>query len=205
MEIRKENIESLDFDKGNGLIPAIIQDQLSGQILMLGYMNHSALERTFDSGRVTFYSRSKQRLWTKGESSGNFLALKHVETDCDHDTLLIRVDPIGPVCHTGSSTCFRDSNEQEFSFLHYLEQIIQNRKSQPSEKSYTSKLFAKGLNKIVQKFGEEAVETLIEAKDENKDLFINESADLLYHFLVLLAAKDIHLNEILDVLKGRHH
>ena len=192
-----------DFEKGEGLIPAIIQDADTQKVLMLGYMNEEALQKTQQEGRVTFYSRSKQRLWTKGESSGNYLEVKDIRIDCDNDTLLIKVNPSGPVCHTGADTCFSEKNEGS-AFLHQLESVIIDRKLNPDESSYTSSLFKKGINKIAQKVGEEAVEIVIEAKDDNKDLFLGEAADLLYHYLVLLAAKDIKLDEVLDLLKGRH-
>ena len=192
-----------DFEKGEGLIPTIIQDADTQKVLMLGYMNEEALQKTQQEGRVTFYSRSKQRLWTKGESSGNYLEVKDIRIDCDNDTLLIKVNPVGPVCHTGADTCFTEKNEGS-AFLHQLESVIIDRKLNPDESSYTSSLFKKGINKIAQKVGEEAVEIVIEAKDDNKDLFLGEAADLLYHYLVLLAAKDIKLDEVLDLLKGRH-
>lgn len=192
-----------DFEKGEGLIPTIIQDADTQKVLMLGYMNEEALQKTQQEGRVTFYSRSKQRLWTKGESSGNYLEVKDIRIDCDNDTLLIIVNPVGPVCHTGADTCFSEKNEGS-AFLHQLESVILDRKLNPDESSYTSSLFKKGINKIAQKVGEEAVEIVIEAKDDNKDLFLGEAADLLYHYLVLLAAKDIKLDEVLDLLKGRH-
>jgi len=192
-----------DFEKGKGLIPTIIQDADTQKVLMLGYMNEEALQKTQQEGRVTFYSRSKQRLWTKGESSGNYLEVKDIRIDCDDDTLLIKVNPAGPVCHTGADTCFSEKNEGS-AFLHQLESVIIDRKLNPDESSYTSSLFKKGINKIAQKVGEEAVEIVIEAKDDNKDLFLGEAADLLYHYLVLLAAKDVKLDEVLDLLKGRH-
>lgn len=192
-----------DFEKSEGLIPAIIQDTDTRKVLMLGYMNDEALQKTLEEKRVTFYSRSKQRLWTKGESSGNYLEVKDIRIDCDDDTLLIKVNPAGPVCHTGADTCFSEKNEGS-AFLHQLESVIIDRKLNPDESSYTSSLFKKGINKIAQKVGEEAVEIVIEAKDDNKDLFLGEAADLLYHYLVLLAAKDIKLDEVLDLLKGRH-
>ena len=192
-----------DFEKGEGLIPTIIQDADTQKVLMLGYMNEEALQKTQQEGRVTFYSRSKQRLWAKGESSGNYLEVKDIRIDCDNDTLLIKVNPVGPVCHTGADTCFSEKNEGS-AFLHQLESVIIDRKLNPDESSYTSSLFKKGINKIAQKVGEEAVEIVIEAKDDNKDLFLGEAADLLYHYLVLLAAKDIKLDEVLDLLKERH-
>jgi phosphoribosyl-AMP cyclohydrolase / phosphoribosyl-ATP pyrophosphohydrolase len=192
-----------DFEKSEGLIPAIIQDADTRKVLMLGYMNEAALQKTQDEGRVTFYSRSKERLWTKGESSGNFLEVKDISIDCDNDTLLIKVNPTGPVCHTGTDTCFTEINEGS-AFLHQLESVIVDRKNNPNDSSYTASLFKKGINKIAQKVGEEAVELVIEAKDDNKELFLGEAADLLYHYLVLLAAKDIKVDEVLKILKKRH-
>jgi phosphoribosyl-AMP cyclohydrolase / phosphoribosyl-ATP pyrophosphohydrolase len=193
-----------DFTKSpDGLIPAIIQDSKTQKILMLGYMNAEALKKTLDENRVTFFSRSKKRLWTKGEESGNFLNVNELLIDCDNDTVLIKATPLGPVCHTGSDTCFDEKNSSG-SFLPELEGIIGDRKNNPSEKSYVSSLFAKGLNKIAQKVGEEAVELVIEAKDDNEDLFKNEAADLLFHYLILLSAKGYSLSEIESVLKLRH-
>ena len=197
------NLENLDFKKGNDLIPVIVQDNDTAKVLMLGYMNRKALEKTQAEGRVTFFSRSKNRLWTKGETSNNFLDVISIIADCDKDTLLIKARPHGPTCHTGSDTCFQEKNESE-DFLHYLERIIANRKTASSESSYTASLFAKGINKVAQKVGEEAVELVIEAKDENKELFLGEAADLLYHFIVLLQAKEYSLDEVIEVLKGRH-
>lgn len=193
----------LDFEKGDGLLPAIIQDAATNKVLMLGYMNEAALEKTQKEQRVTFYSRSKQRLWTKGETSGNFLKVVNIAKDCDADTLLIKVNPVGPVCHTGADTCFKETNRSD-NFLLHLEQVIQDRRDNPSEKSYTTSLFKKGINKVAQKVGEEAVELVIEAKDNNKDLFMGEAADLMYHYLVLLAAKNYELKEVIEVLKERH-
>ncbi len=202
--IQQEIIEQIDFEKVNGLVPAIIQDSQTGKVLMLGYMNQEALKQTIQSRRVTFFSRSKQRLWTKGEESGNYLNLVTINIDCDNDTLLIKAQPEGPVCHTGTDTCWKEENKEQFGFLYVLEDLINDRKLNPQKKSYTSKLFKKGINKIAQKVGEEAVELVIEAKDSNDDLFINEGADLLYHLLVLLSKKDIPLNKIVEVLKSRH-
>jgi phosphoribosyl-ATP pyrophosphohydrolase/phosphoribosyl-AMP cyclohydrolase len=194
-----------DFSKDtNGLLPAIIQDFQTGKVLMLGYMNEESFAKTKDINKVTFFSRSKNRLWTKGEESGNFLEVVDIKLDCDNDTFLIKVKPVGAVCHTGNDTCWYEKNKDDFSFLHQLEKVILNRKNNPTETSYTSSLFKKGLNKIAQKVGEEAVEVVIEAKDNNDDLFKNESADLLFHLLVLFAEKDISLNEVVDVLKIRH-
>lgn len=195
---------TIDFDKYNdGLVPAVIQDNTTRKVLMLGFMNAAALEKTRELQKVTFFSRSKNRLWTKGEESGNFLLLKDIQVDCDNDTLLIKVDPVGPVCHTGADTCWNEQNTNDV-FLFQLESIIRERKNNPSEKSYTSSLFEKGINKIAQKVGEEAVELVIEAKDNNEDLFKNEAADLLYHYLILLQAKGHTLSEIQDVLISRH-
>jgi phosphoribosyl-ATP pyrophosphohydrolase/phosphoribosyl-AMP cyclohydrolase len=196
-------LEQLDFSKGDGLIPAIVQDHQTAKVLMLGYMNEESLKKTLEEKVVTFFSRSKQRLWTKGETSGNFLHLKSIKVDCDQDTLLLMVDPVGPVCHTGSDTCFDEKNEDS-NFLLHLQSVIQHRKDNPSEKSYTSSLFQKGINKVAQKVGEEAVELVIEAKDDNVELFLNEAADLIYHYLVLLTAKGYQLEDVLDVLKKRH-
>lgn len=197
-------INEIDFKKQDGLVPAIIQDAHSGIVLMLGYMNEESLKKTLETGKVTFFSRSKNRLWTKGEESGNFLNLKSIKSDCDNDTLLVKVEPVGPVCHKGTDNCWGENNEEQFSFLLELEAIIRDRKVNPKEGSYTNQLFKKGINKIAQKVGEEAVELVIEAKDDNRELFTNEAADLLYHLLVLLAAKDIPLNKIVDVLRKRH-
>ena len=194
---------SPDFSKyTDGLVPVIIQDAISSKVLMLGFMNAAALEKTKTEGRVTFFSRSKQRLWTKGETSNNFLLVKEIINDCDNDTLLIKASPTGPVCHTGADTCFKENNST-FS-LDKLEQVISDRKNNPSGASYTSSLFTKGINKISQKVGEEAVELVIESKDDNKEKFLGEAADLLYHFLVLLQAKGHSLNDVLDVLEKRH-
>jgi len=196
-------IENLDFKKVNGLMPCIIQDDTTQKVLMLGYMNEEALEKTQTEGKVTFFSRTKKRLWTKGETSGNFLNVKSIKADCDNDTLLIKVNPVGEVCHTGADTCFEETNEGD-KFLFDLEKVIQDRKDNPSEKSYTSSLFQKGINKIAQKVGEEAVEIVIEAKDNNDDLFLGEAADLMYHYLVLLVAKNKSLDDVISVLKERH-
>jgi phosphoribosyl-ATP pyrophosphohydrolase/phosphoribosyl-AMP cyclohydrolase len=190
-----------DFEKGDGLIPAIVQDSLTYEVLMLGYMNEEALQKTKESGLVTFFSRSKNRLWTKGETSGNHLKFISAKLDCDRDTLLIQAIPAGPVCHQGTDTCFGDSDAK--GFIYELEATIQDRKENPQDSSYTTSLFNKGMNKIAQKVGEEAVELVIEAKDDNDDLFKNEAADLMYHFLILLQAKDFSLNDIETVLKSR--
>lgn len=195
---------TIDFDKDNGLVPAIVQDWTTNKVLMLGYMNKEAFEQTQQSGKVTFYSRSKKRLWTKGESSGNFLLVKKVLVDCDQDAILVKAEPVGPTCHTGNDTCWNESNTGNVYFLDYLKNLIKDRKENPGSGSYTSSLFAKGINKVAQKVGEEAVELVIEAKDENADLFKNEAADLLFHYLVLLEAKGFDLDEIIDILKSRH-
>lgn len=186
----------------DGLVPTIIQDFATKKVLMLGFMNAESLAKTQETQRVTFFSRSRQKLWTKGETSGNFLHVKEILVDCDNDTILIKVIPLGAVCHTGADTCFDEKNETD-NYLFELEKTIQLRKLESSENSYTSKLFAKGINKIAQKVGEEAVELVIEAKDDNDELFKNEAADLLYHFLVLLAAKNIDLQDVIETLKER--
>ena len=196
---------TIDFEKGDGLVPVVVQDWKTGKVLMLGYMDNVALDLTEREGRVTFYSRSKQKLWTKGETSGNFLYVKEILSDCDNDTLLIKAEPAGPVCHTGADTCFNESNKPEsVAFINDLRAVIKDRKNNPSDKSYTASLFAKGINKIAQKVGEEAVEIVIEAKDNNNDLFKGEAADLLFHYLVLLEAKNIELDEVIAVLQERH-
>jgi phosphoribosyl-ATP pyrophosphohydrolase/phosphoribosyl-AMP cyclohydrolase len=194
-----------NFDKSpDGLLPAIIQDQWTGKVLMLGYMNAEALEKTQAEGKVTFYSRSKKRLWTKGETSENYLLVNDIALDCDQDAILIKATPRGPTCHTGSDTCWNEENEDKVLFISRLRSIIKDRKNNPSEKSYTTSLFDKGINKIAQKVGEEAIELVIEAKDDNKDLFLGEAADLLFHYLILLEAKDIKLDEVIDTLLERH-
>ncbi len=197
--------KELNFDKNTGLIPAVIQDSKTKQVLMLGYMNQQALEATRKSGKVTFYSRSKQRLWTKGETSGNFLKLDSLQADCDGDTLLIKAQPLGPTCHLGTDTCFGSENiENEIQFLQELQKIIGNRKRTAPEGSYTASLFASGINRIAQKVGEEAVEVVIEAKESNTQKLKEEIADLLFHLLVLLEHKEVSLAEVVDVLKSRH-
>lgn len=194
----------IDFNKGIGLVPVIIQDWSTNKVLMLGYMNEEALQKTIAEEKVTFYSRTKERLWTKGETSGNFLVVKEIISDCDQDTLLIKAEPKGPTCHTGADTCFDESNGTNALFLHYLQEVIKARKNSTADKSYTRMLFDKGINKIAQKVGEEAVELVIEAKDSDPDLFKNEAADLLFHLLVLLEAKEVQLEEVIDVLRDRH-
>lgn len=199
-------MKTLNFSKAaDGLLPAIIQDVNTRTVLMLGYMNEEALTKTKESGNVTFYSRSKKRLWTKGEESGNFLELVSIKEDCDQDTLLIQVKPKGPTCHKGSDTCWDSKNESSFGFLSELEATIKSRKENNSEESYVASLFRKGINKIAQKVGEEAIETVIEAKDDNEELFLNESADLLFHYMILLQAKGYTLTDIVSVLEGRSH
>jgi phosphoribosyl-ATP pyrophosphohydrolase/phosphoribosyl-AMP cyclohydrolase len=197
---------TLNFDKlSDGLLPVIIQDSATNKVLMLGFMNQEALDITLKTKKITFFSRTKQRIWTKGETSGNFLELVSLTADCDNDTLLAKVKPVGVVCHTGADTCFDEKNvEMPTEFINTLENIIKNYQQNPQENSYTSSLFKKGINKIAQKVGEEAVEIVIEAKDNNKDLFLGEAADLLYHYLVLLTAKNHTLAEVVDVLKQRH-
>lgn len=200
-----------DFSKSqDGLLPAIIQDAATDKVLMLGYMNAEALQKTQDEGMVTFYSRSKNRLWTKGETSNNFLFVQDILVDCDADTILVKASPAGPTCHTGSDTCFGEEKAQETkigeaAFLNYLQkEVIRDRKLNPTEKSYTSSLFALGVNKIAQKVGEEAVEVVIEAKDNDDDLFKNEVSDLLFHLLILLEQKNIDLDDVISVLRSRH-
>ncbi|CCH56663.1 phosphoribosyl-ATP diphosphatase [Fibrisoma limi BUZ 3] len=195
----------VNFDKSpDGLVPAVVQDAVTGKVLMLGYMNQEAYEKTQAEGIVTFFSRSKQRLWTKGETSSNFLHVHDILVDCDGDTLLIKAAPAGPTCHTGADTCFQEINQGKGQFLNYLQGVIRDRKQNPSDASYTTKLFARGVNKIAQKVGEEAVELVIEAKDDNDDLFKGEAADLLFHFLVLLEQKNLDLDDIIAVLQKRH-
>ena len=195
---------NINFDKDNGLVPAIIQDALTKNVLMLGYMNEEAVSKTRELGRVTFYSRSKGRLWTKGEESGHFLEFVDMKLDCDQDALLVQANPKGPTCHKGTDTCWSEANEPNFSFLNKLEGIIADRHDNPNDKSYTSSLFQKGINKVAQKVGEEAVEVVIEAKDDNEELFLNESADLLYHYLILLKAKGYQLSDVTNILEQRH-
>jgi phosphoribosyl-AMP cyclohydrolase / phosphoribosyl-ATP pyrophosphohydrolase len=191
----------IDFSKTNGLVPVIIQNYQNQQVLMLGYMNEEAFAKTQAEGKVTFFSRSKNRLWTKGETSGNFLNVKDILIDCDNDTILIKADPIGPTCHTGSTTCFKEETAK--GFLYELQQTIAQRIDENDLDSYTNKLFRKGINKVAQKVGEEAVELVIEAKDNNEELFKNEAADLLYHLLILLKTKGVKLEDVELVLKNR--
>jgi phosphoribosyl-AMP cyclohydrolase / phosphoribosyl-ATP pyrophosphohydrolase len=194
----------IDFAKySDGLAPAVIQDHMTHKVLMLGFMNQQALDKTMTDGKVTFYSRSKNRLWTKGEESGNFLYLKEIAVDCDNDTLLIKVKPQGPVCHTGADTCWMERNHSD-DFLYYLEDIISLRRKTEDGKSYVRDLIDKGINKVAQKVGEEAIELVIEAKDNNDELFLNEAADLLFHYLLLLNAKGHNLHSVVEILKSRH-
>ena len=196
---------NIDFSKSaNGLIPAIIQDSETKNVLMLGYMNDEAYKKTIETQKVTFFSRSKQRLWTKGEESGNFLNLVSIKNDCDNDTLLIQVKPEGPTCHKGTDTCWAEENKVNYGFISDLEATIKvRRENADAEKSYVASLFKLGMNKIAQKVGEEAVEVVIEAKDDNDDLFLGESADLLFHYLILLQAKGFQINDVVEVLKSR--
>lgn len=195
----------INFNKNkDGLIPAIIQDNQTKNVLMLGYMNQEAVDITIETNKVTFFSRTKNCLWTKGEESGNFLELISIKADCDNDTLLIKVNPVGPTCHKGTDTCWAEPNNQELAFLSKLEETISERKENAnSEKSYVASLFAKGINKIAQKVGEEAVEVIIEAKDSSDVLFLSESADLLFHYLILLQAKGFRLNDVVKTLQSR--
>ena len=195
----------IDFSKDNGLVPAIIQDATTKNVLMLGYMNQDAYDKTMKTGKVTFFSRSKNRLWTKGEESGNFLELVSIANDCDDDSLLIKVNPAGPTCHTGTDTCWKEENKASYGFFSTLEDVITERvANKDTKKSYVASLFSKGINKVAQKVGEEAVETVIEAMDTNDELFLYESADLLFHYLMLLQAKGFTLKDIEEELKGRH-
>src|SRR5690606_29724760 len=199
-------MENIDFNKNSdGLVPAIIQDYNTKNVLMLGYMSQEAYQKTIDTKKVTFFSRTKERLWTKGEQSGNFLNLVDIKLDCDKDTLLVYVNPVGPVCHKGTDSCWGETNELNLGFISELEAIITQRlNNKDNENSYVASLFRSGINKVAQKVGEEAVETVIEALNSNDDLFLNESADLLFHYLILLQAKGYKLNDIIEVLKGRH-
>lgn len=196
------DIEKLKFDE-KGLIPAIVQDANTGVVLMQAYMNRESLEETLKSGKVCFFSRSRQKLWTKGEESGNFLSLKTILADCDNDSLLVKAVPAGPTCHTGTDTCWGEVN-READFLFFLQRYLQKRKDDSPEISYTARLIQKGINKVAQKVGEEAVELVIEAKDDNEDLFLNEAADLMYHYIVLLITKGYGLEDVIKVLEGRH-
>lgn len=194
----------VDFAKfPDGLVPAVVQDYQTQKILMLAYMNEESLKKTEQTGLATFYSRSRKRIWTKGETSGNHLRLKQILVDCDHDSILLKVNPVGPVCHTGADTCWSEKNHKE-DFLYYLEHLIELRRNGIDENSYVKKLFSRGINKIAQKVGEEAVEMVIESKDVNQELFLNEAADLLFHYLILLQAKGCSLSDVTKVLEQRH-
>ena len=193
---------NIDFTKGNGLVPVVIQDNKTLQVLMLGYMNQEAYNKTKTENKVTFFSRSKNRLWTKGEKSGNFLNVVDIQIDCDNDTILVKVNPVGPTCHTGSTSCFKEETPK--GFVYALQATISKRIDDNDENSYTNKLYQRGINKVAQKVGEEAVELVIEAKDDNDDLFKNEAADLLYHYLILLKTKGFKFEEIENVLKKRN-
>ena len=195
---------SLDFDKMGGLIPAIVQDNNTGKVLMLGYMNEQAYKQTQETGKVTFFSRTKQRLWVKGETSGNFLNVVTILTDCDNDTFLIKAEPVGPVCHTGTDTCFGEKNEEDILFFKYLQDFIDKRHKEMPEGSYTTSLFNKGVNRMAQKVGEEAVETVIEATNGTIEGFIYESSDMIYHLTVLLTSKGYRLEDLARELKKRH-
>ncbi len=195
---------NIDFSKSNGLVPAIIQDYMTSKVLMLGYMNEEALKKTQETGQVTFFSRTKDRLWTKGEESGNFLNVKSINVDCDNDTLLIKVIPVGPVCHTGTDTCWGESNQGDISFLKFLQEFIEVRHAEMPEGSYTTSLFNKGINRMAQKVGEEAVETVIEATNGTEEGFLYEASDLVYHLIVLLRSKGYSLDDIGRELKKRH-
>jgi len=198
-------MKEIKFDLQTGLAPAVVQDAVSGQVLMLAYMNAASVKQTHESGLVTFYSRSRQELWVKGETSGNFLKFVSMAADCDGDALLVKANPVGPVCHTGSYTCWEEDKAKVSSldFLKQLEAVIHQRRSQSPETSYVARLFSKGINKIAQKVGEEAVEVVIEAKDNDDDLFLNEAADLVFHLMILLEAKDKGLEDVVTILKGR--
>ena len=195
---------NLDYNKTGGLIPAIIQDETTGKVLMLGYMNEESLAKTKDTGNVTFFSRTKQRIWMKGEASGNVLRVADILVDCDNDTLLIKANPVGPVCHTGEDTCFGEKNEDDFMFLRFLQDFIDKRYAEMPEGSYTTSLFNKGINRMAQKVGEEAVETVIEATNGTEDGFLYEASDLVYHLIVLLTSKGYRLDDLARELKKRH-
>ena len=194
---------NINFEKSDGLVPCIVQDNTTLQVLMLGYMNQEAVDKTIQTNKVTFFSRSKNRIWVKGEESGNFLDVKSILVDCDEDTILIKAEPIGPTCHTGSKTCWNEEETTGFGVISRLEEVISDRINNPSEKSYVSDLMSRGINKVAQKVGEEGVEVVIEALGTDDNLFLNESADLLFHYLILLQAKGFKMNDVVTVLKGR--
>ena len=198
------NTNQVDFGKNDGLVPVVVQDAQTLKVLMLGYMNREALEKTLASEKVTFFSRSKQRLWTKGESSGHFLLAKELLIDCDKDTILVKAEPQGTTCHLGDDTRFHEQNDSNTHFLDYLTEVIRQRRQRDPEQSYTAALFQKGINKVAQKVGEEAVELVIEAKDDDEERFLNEGADLLFHYMLLLEAKGRSLQDVIEVLKTRH-
>ncbi len=200
----KEEIKQLDFDKMGGLVPAIVQDCETQKVLMLGFMNEEAVCKTVETGKVTFFSRTKKRLWTKGEESGHFLLVKSIQKDCDRDTLLIQATPCGPVCHTGADTCFGDENYNDLAFIKYLQDFIDRRKAEMPEGSYTTSLFRSGVNRMAQKVGEEAVETVIEATNGSDERLIYEASDLLYHLIVLLTSKGYRIEDLARELKKRH-
>lgn len=202
--MNNEEIKQLDFDKMGGLVPAIVQDDVTQKVLMLGFMNKEALQKTLETGQVTFFSRTKGRLWTKGEQSGNYLLVKSIRKDCDNDTLLIKANPCGPVCHTGADTCFGETNADDFAFIRYLQDFIERRKAEMPEGSYTTSLFNSGVNRMAQKVGEEAVETVIEATNGSDERLIYEASDLLYHLIVLLTSKGYRIEDLARELKKRH-
>lgn len=199
------NSEPIFSKSADGLLPALIQDAKTRVVLMQGYMNQESYYRTLEENKVWFYSRSKKRLWKKGEESGNELIVEEILLDCDGDSILIKAHPKGPICHTGSDTCFNETNHADLNWILELESVISERRDNPSEKSYVASLFEKGLNKIIQKVGEEAIEVVIEAKDANSDLFLNESADLIFHFLILLKAKGHKFEDVIEILRARHN
>ena len=201
--MEKETVQ-LDFEKMGGLVPAVVQDDVTQKVLMVGFMNEAAFHKTLDTNRVTFFSRTKGRLWTKGEQSGNFLEVKSILPDCDNDTLLIKVTPCGPVCHTGTDTCFGEKNEVALSFIGYLQDFIERRKQEMPQGSYTTSLFQSGINRMAQKVGEEAVETVIEATNGTDDRLIYEASDLLYHLIVLLTSKGHRIEDLVRELQKRH-
>ncbi len=202
--MNKEEIKQLDFDKMGGLVPVIVQDDVTQKVLMLGFMNEEALRKTLETGKVTFFSRTKGRLWIKGEESGNYLLVKSVHKDCDNDTLLIKAEPCGPVCHTGADTCFGETNDDDFAFIQYLQNFIERRKAEMPKGSYTTSLFNSGINRMAQKVGEEAVETVIEATNGSDERLIYEASDLLYHLIVLLTSKGYRIEDLARELKKRH-
>jgi len=202
--LTNDQIAQLDWEKVDGLMPAVVQDAFNGKVLMLGYMNQEALEKTLEIKQVTFFSRTKERLWTKGETSGDVLSLKDSSIDCDNDTLLVMATPAGPTCHLGTQSCFKDSKGFDLDFIGHLNSVIDGRYNNPDEKSYTASLFKSGVKRMAQKVGEEGVEVALAAATDDRDELINESSDLLYHLLVLLRGKDVPLTEVMDNLRSRH-